>query len=157
MGRGREAQRLADELRGRCGEDQRCLHDLSEERRRGDAALGHEREVVSSLHQKVLELQEAQTLPGRLRRKSSILARFLGEDSGRHGTQRHAHALEACQKLYDEVVRHAPVLRPIAGRVWVDVERIVARWRQLEENHSQILERMHFMAAKAVMDGSAIS
>ncbi|CAK9101093.1 unnamed protein product [Durusdinium trenchii] len=95
---------------------------LSGERVRTQQTLETERQELVQLHQEALSLREACYLPAQLKKKSSMLTKFLDQEGGRLQLEKHLRASSAVQQLYRRVGSEAPEATALAGRVKADME-----------------------------------
>lgn len=148
-------ERALAELRKQFEEAERTCRDLAVEKRLGDEEVNKERRVLSDLHRQVIGFREACLVPAQLKRRSAALMRSLDQEGGRRTTEKRLRGLEAAAKLHRAVAKHAPALRPLAGRAEAGMLDEFARYRQLERRHAQLLQNLHASVARGVLSSGA--
>jgi len=148
-----ELQDMAQSLRGRVQQlrDMRKQFDEAENQRQAlelDRARCHdhlvqERQDMVQLHKEALVTREACMVPAQLKKKSSTLTRFLDQEGSRARTEKHLRGLQAASKLYSSIVVHAPALQPCASRAKAAMEAEFARYQQLEQQHTRLLQQLN--------------
>lgn len=147
-----ELQEVAQGLKGRSqqlralqrkiGESESQRQQLACDREKCHEDLELGREELVQLHKQALEIREACVVPAQLKKKSSALMRCLDQEGGRLNIEKRMRGLEAAAKLYQNVALHAPSLQPLASRAKTSMEAEFARYRQLEQQHSRLLQQL---------------
>lgn len=120
---------------------------LAEEHVRTQQMLDTERQELVQLHQEALSLREACYLPAQLKKKSSMLTKFL-DQGGRLKLEKHLRGREVVAKLYRSVAQQAPECQAIAGRVKTDMDAAFANLQQLQAQHQRQLQQLHLNLAR---------
>eukprot|EP00435_Cladocopium_sp_Y103_P037827 s2354_g10.t1 len=121
---------------------------LAEEHVRTQQMLDTERQELVQLHQEALTLREACYLPAQLKKKSSMLTKFLDQEGGRLKLEKHLRGREVVAKLYRSVAQQAPECQAIAGRVKTDMDAAFANLQQLQALHQRQLQQLHLNLAR---------
>lgn len=121
---------------------------LAEEHVRTQQMLDTERQELVQLHQEALSLREACYLPAQLKKKSSMLTKFLDQEGGRLKLEKHLRGREVVAKLYRSVAQQAPECQAIAGRVKTDMDAAFANLQQLQAQHQRQLQQLHLNLAR---------
>lgn len=121
---------------------------LAEEHMRTQQMLDTERQELVQLHQEALSLREACYLPAQLKKKSSMLTKFLDQEGGRLKLEKHLRGREVVAKLYRSVAQQAPECQAIAGRVKTDMDAAFANLQQLQAQHQRQLQQLHLKLAR---------
>lgn len=121
---------------------------LAEEHVRTQQMLDTERQELVQLHQEALSLREACYLPAQLKKKSSMLTKFLDQEGGRLKLEKHLRGREVVAKLYRSVAQQAPECQAIAGRVKTDMDAAFANLQQLQAQHQRQLQQLHLKLAR---------
>ncbi|CAK9084780.1 unnamed protein product [Durusdinium trenchii] len=121
---------------------------LSGERVRTQQTLETERQELVQLHQEALSLREACYLPAQLKKKSSMLTKFLDQEGGRLQLEKHLRASSAVQQLYRRVGSEAPEATALAGRVKADMEAACQKVQELHSQHQRLLQYLHLNLAR---------
>lgn len=121
---------------------------LAEEHVRTQQMLDTERQELVQLHQEALSLREACYLPAQLKKKSSMLTKFLDQEGGRLKLEKHLRGREVVAKLYRSVAQQAPGCQAIAGRVKTDMDAAFANLQQLQAQHQRQLQQLHLNLAR---------
>lgn len=121
---------------------------LAEEHVRTQQMLDTERQELVQLHQEALSLREACYLPAQLKKKSSMLTKFLDQEGGRLKLEKHLRGREVVAKLYCSVAQQAPECQAIAGRVKTDMDAAFANLQQLQAQHQRQLQQLHLNLAR---------
>ena len=142
------------ELRGRFDLAEEKRHRLAEERLRTEQQMSSERQELVELHKEALALREACYLPAQLKKKSQTLMKFLEE--GRVKTEKHLRGRETVAKLYNSIAQQAPELQAAAGRVKSEMDLTFARYQELQQQHSRLLQLFHLTLARGAMSPGPI-
>ncbi|CAJ1360319.1 unnamed protein product [Effrenium voratum] len=126
---------------------------LREEQVRTQQMLESERQELVQLHQEALALREACFLPAQLKKKSSVLTKFL-EEGGRHKMEKHLRGRDTVTKLYKSVAEQAPELQALAGRAKSEMDAAFARYQQLQLQHSRLLQQLRLDLARDALSAS---
>lgn len=121
---------------------------LAEEHVRTQQMLDTERQELVQLHQEALSFREACYLPAQLKKKSSMLTKFLDQEGGRLKLEKHLRGREVVAKLYRSVAQQAPECQAIAGRVKTDMDAAFANLQQLQAQHQRQLQQLHLNLAR---------
>lgn len=121
---------------------------LAEEHVRTQQMLDTERQELVQLHQEALSFREACYLPAQLKKKSSMLTKFLDQEGGRLKLEKHLRGREMVAKLYRSVAQQAPECQAIAGRVKTDMDAAFANLQQLQAQHQRQLQQLHLNLAR---------
>lgn len=121
---------------------------LAEEHVRTQQMLDTERQELVQLHQEALSLREVCYLPAQLKKKSSMLTKFLDQEGGRLKLEKHLRGREVVAKLYRSVAQQAPECQAIAGRVKTDMDAAFANLQQLQAQHQRQLQQLHLNLAR---------
>lgn len=136
------------ELRLRFDQASEDRQRLAEEHVRTQQMLDTERQELVQLHQEALTLREACYLPAQLKKKSSMLTKFLDQEGGRLKLEKHLRGREVVAKLYRSVAQQAPECQAIAGRVKTDMDAAFANLQQLQAQHQRQLQQLHLNLAR---------
>mmetsp|Transcript_129405 Transcript_129405/g.235211 ORF Transcript_129405/g.235211 Transcript_129405/m.235211 type:complete len:434 (-) Transcript_129405:48-1349(-) len=147
----RRKDKQLDELRRKHAEAGDLYRELATETLEGREELERQRSGLQELHRTALGLREACHVPAQLKKKSSILMKFLDQEGGRLSTEKHLRSLQAISKLYGAVMTHAPALQPLAGRAKAAMESEFERYQQLEQAHARLLQKLHLVVTRGVM------
>lgn len=155
----RRKEKQLEELRRTHAEAGDLHRELATEALEGREELERQRTCLQELHRTALSLREACHVPAQLKKKSSILMKFLDQEGGRLSTEKHLRSLQASSKLYGAVMTHAPSLQPLAGRAKAAMESEFDRYQQLEQAHSRLLQKLHLVVTRGVLvqDSNAFS
>eukprot|EP00438_Fugacium_kawagutii_P001308 Skav226292 [mRNA] locus=scaffold3301:259179:261894:+ [translate_table: standard] len=137
-----------NELRQRFDQAGEQRQRLAEEHVRTQQMLDTERQELLELHREALSLREACYLPAQLKKKSSMLTKFLDQEGGRLKLEKHLRGREVVAKLYRSIAQQAPECQAIAGRVKTDMDAAFANLQQLQSQHQRQLQQLHLNLAR---------
>jgi len=147
----RSKERELTDFKRRCAEAEELLRELCAEGEQCSQELERERRAVVELHRETVTLKEACYVPAQLKRKSCSIMRFLDQEGGRLGTERHLRGLQAADKLYRGVAAHAPSLLALAGKAKAAMEEEFARYQKLDRCRTRALQQLHLCVTRDLL------
>lgn len=152
----RDHDKQLKEMRRRHAEASSLAAELGNDVTESCKEVERGRHAVQELHSKALSARKACYAPAELKRKSSILMKFLDQEGGRLNMEKHFRSLQANSKLYAAITAQAPALQTLAGRAKASMEAEFEKYQSLARNHTEQLHRLHLMVTRGLLNPATL-